>query len=96
MIRLCKEILTGEKVDKATLDHFQEYRRDWFPKYQYKHGRSFYGYANTWNVQAKIGFQIATQEAKGEPFDADHTVYNREYMLKILDAGEKEIVSGLF
>ena len=58
IIDACRSILRGE-ADDAFLDSFQDKRRAWFAKYQYHHGKSFYGYANTWNVQAKIGVQIA-------------------------------------
>ena len=35
-----------------------------------------------------MGFQIRVFEEKGEPFDPDHTAYNKEYLLKILDQGK--------
>jgi len=92
IIDSCRSILRGETLDDAFLDTFQDKRRAWFAKYQYHHGKSFYGYANTWNVQAKIGVQIAVNRENGEPYDADHTVYNRDYLLKILDKGEAELL----
>jgi hypothetical protein len=91
IIKYCRSIMRGETTDDATLDEFQTKRRAWFAKYQYKHGKSFYGYANTWNAQAKIGVQIAVNRENGEAYDADHTVYNREYLLKILDKAEEEL-----
>jgi len=91
IITYCRSIMRGETTDDATLDEFQTKRRAWFAKYQYKHGKSFYGYANTWNAQAKIGVQIAVNRENGEAYDADHTVYNREYLLKILDKAEEEL-----
>ena len=82
----------NSSLDDAFLDSFQDKRRAWFAKYQYHHGKSFYGYANTWNVQAKIGVQIAVNGENGEAYDADHTVYNRDYLLKILDKAEAELL----
>ena len=92
IIKYCRAIMRGETTDDATLDEFQTKRRAWFAKYQYKHGKSFYGYANTWNAQAKIGVQIAVNRENGEAYDAEHTVYNREYLLKILDKAEEELL----
>jgi hypothetical protein len=92
IIGLCRSIMRGETVDEATLETFQDKRRAWFAKYQYKHGKSFYGYANTWNAQAKIGVQIAVDRENGVPFDPEHTVYNRDYLLSILDKGEVELL----
>ena len=92
IIDSCRSILRGETLDDAFLDSFQDKRRAWFAKYQYHHGKSFYGYANTWNVQAKIGVQIAVNRENGEAYDADHTVYNRDYLLKILDKAEAELL----
>lgn len=92
IIGLCRSIMRGETVDEATLETFQDKRRAWFAKYQYKHGKSFYGYANTWNAQAKIGVQIAVDRENGVPFDPEHTVYNRDYLLSILDKGETELL----
>ena len=92
IIDSCRSILRGETLDDAFLDSFQDKRRAWFAKYQYHHGKSFYGYANTWNVQAKIGVQIAVSRENGEAYDADHTVYNRDYLLKILDKAEAELL----
>jgi len=92
IIGLCRSIMRGETIDEATLETFQDKRRAWFAKYQYKHGKSFYGYANTWNAQAKIGVQIAVDRENGVPFDPEHTVYNRDYLLSILDKGEAELL----
>ena len=91
IIARCRAIMRGESTDDASLDEFQDKRRAWFAKYQYKHGKSFYGYANTWNAQAKIGVQIAVNRENGEAYDANHTVYNRDYLLKILDKAEDEL-----
>ena len=76
MIGMTKDILNGKDYDAAKkqydptkLAEFEEYRKYWFEKYQYQHGKSFYGYANTWNAQAKVGFQISMssrEEAKSE------------------------------
>ena len=98
MIGMTKDILNGKDYDAAKkqydptkLAEFEEYRKYWFEKYQYQHGKSFYGYANTWNAQAKVGFQISMssrEEAKSEypnGFDPESTAYNKAYLLKILD-----------
>jgi len=92
VIEMTRAILRGEKTDDAFLDAFQDKRRAWFAKYQYHHGKSFYGYANTWNAQAKVGVQIAVNRENGTPYDADHTVYNKTYLLSILDKGEAELL----
>ena len=92
IIEMTRAILRGEKTDDAYLDSFQDKRRAWFAKYQYHHGKSFYGYANTWNAQAKVGVQIAVNRENGVPYDADHTVYNKPYLLSILDKGEAELL----
>ena len=103
MIGMTKDILNGKDYDAAKkqydptkLAEFEEYRKYWFEKYQYQHGKSFYGYANTWNAQAKVGFQISMssrEEAKSEypnGFDPESTAYNKAYLLKILDKAEEE------
>ena len=41
-----------------------------------------------YNAQAKVGFQLRVCAEKGEPFDPDHTVYNKDYLLEILDRGK--------
>ena len=61
MINMTKDILNGKDADDQTkkqydpakLQEFEEYRTYWFDKYQYQHGKSFYGYANTWNAQSE-------------------------------------------
>ena len=75
------------------MSSLDEQKRDiWYPKYQFKHEKGVgYGYANTFNAQAKIGFQLRVNEEKGEPFDPEHTVYNRDYLLQILKKGEDEL-----
>lgn len=92
IIDMTRQILTGAKSDDAYLDNFQDKRRAWFAKYQYHHGKSFYGYANTWNAQAKVGVQIAVNRENGVPYDYAHTVYNKDYLLKILEKGEAELL----
>jgi hypothetical protein len=36
--------------------------------------------------------QIAVDRENGVPFDPEHTVYNRDYLLSILDKGEVELL----
>jgi hypothetical protein len=50
-----------------------------------------YGYANTFNAQAKLGFQIRVAAEKGEPFDPEHTAYNKDYLIEILQKGKAEL-----
>ena len=104
MINMTRDILNGKDYDSAKkaydaakLAEFEEYRTYWFDKYQYQHGKSFYGYANTWNAQAKVGFQISMSSKEGAKseypngFDPESTAYNKAYLLKILDKAEDEI-----
>lgn len=63
-----------------------------YANYQLHHEKGVgYGYANTFNAQAKVGFQIRVFQEKGEPFDPDHTVYNKDYLLKILQRGKDSL-----
>ena len=104
MISLTRDVLNGKdyddakkQYDPAKIEEFQKYRQEWVNKYQFNHGKSVFGYANTWNAQAKIGFQIAvsSQEEANENypngFDPNSTAYNKPYLLKILDKAEKEL-----
>lgn len=104
MINVTKDILNGEDYDQtkkqydpAKLAEFEEYRTYWFNKYQYQHGKSFYGYANTWNAQAKVAFQVSMSSKEGAKseypngFDPESTAYNKAYLIKILDKAEDEI-----
>ena len=104
MINMTKDILNGKDYDQtkkqydpAKLQEFEEYRTYWFDKYQYQHGKSFYGYANTWNAQAKVAFQVSMSSKEGAKseypngFDPESTAYNKAYLIKILDKAEDEI-----
>jgi hypothetical protein len=91
VIDMTRALLRGEKTDEAFIDEFQTKRRAWFAKYQYHHGKSFYGYANAWNAQAKVGVQIAVNRENGVPYDSEHTAYNKDYLLSILDKAEAEL-----
>ena len=104
MITMTRDILEGKDYDRTSkryseekLREFEEYRAYWFEKYQYKHGKSFYGYANTWNAQAKVGAQIsmANRDIGGDVypngFDPESTAYNKPYLLKILKVAEDEV-----
>ena len=104
MINMTKGILNGKDYDQtkkqydpAKLQEFEEYRTYWFDKYQYQHGKSFYGYANTWNAQAKVAFQVSMSSKEGAKseypngFDPESTAYNKAYLIKILDKAEDEI-----
>ena len=90
MINMTKDILNGKDYDQtkkqydpAKLQEFEEYRTYWFDKYQYQHGKSFYGYANTWNAQAKVAFQVSMSSKEGAKseypngFDPESTAYNK-------------------
>ena len=36
-------------------------------------------------------FQLRVAAEKGEPFDPEHTVYNKDYLLQILDKGKASL-----
>ena len=69
-----------------TCDDDSDFR---YTNYQLHHEKGVgYGYANTFNAQAKVGFQIRVFEERGEKFDPDHTAYNKDYLIEILDKGK--------
>ena len=85
-------IITGADLSEANIATFQEKRDKWYAAYQLHHEKGVgYGYANTFNAQAKVGFQIRVFAEKGEPFDPDRTVYNKDYLLEILDRGKTSL-----
>lgn len=89
IIALTKSIISGDDLSEANIANFQAKRDVWYNNYQLHHEKGVgYGYANTFNAQAKVGFQLRVCAEKGEPFDPDHTVYNKAYLLEILDRGK--------
>ena len=89
IIALTKSIISGSDLSEANIADFQAKRDVWYNNYQLHHEKGVgYGYANTFNAQAKVGFQLRVCAEKGEPFDPDHTVYNKDYLLEILDRGK--------
>ena len=79
VIALTKSIISGADLSEANIAAFQAKRDVWYANYQLHHEKGVgYGYANTFNAQAKVGFQIRVFAEKGEPFDPDRTVYNKE------------------
>ena len=89
VIALTRSIIEGSDLSEANIAKFQEKRDVWYANYQLHHEKGVgYGYANTFNAQAKVGFQLRVCAEKGEPFDPDHTVYNKDYLLEILDRGK--------
>ena len=92
VIALTKSIITGADLSEANIATFQEKRDKWYAAYQLHHEKGVgYGYANTFNAQAKVGFQLRVFDEKGEKFDPDHTVYNKDYLLEILDRGKASL-----
>ena len=92
VIALTKSIITGADLSEANIATFQEKRDKWYASYQLHHEKGVgYGYANTFNAQAKVGFQLRVSDEKGEKFDPDHTVYNKDYLLEILDRGKASL-----
>ena len=92
VIALTKSIITGADLSEANIATFQEKRDKWYAAYQLHHEKGVgYGYANTFNAQAKVGFQLRVSDEKGEKFDPDHTVYNKDYLLEILDRGKASL-----
>ena len=89
IIALTKSIISGSDLSEANIADFQAKRDVWYNNYQLHHEKGVgYVYANTFNAQAKVGFQLRGGAEKGEPFDPDHTVYNKDYLLEILDRGK--------
>ena len=87
-----KSIISGSDLSEANIANFQAKRDVWYANYQLHHEKGVgYGYANTFNAQAKVGFQIRVFAEKGEPFDPDRTVYNKDYLLEILDRGKTSL-----
>ena len=85
------DLLTAA-LSEANIAAFQAKRDVWYANYQLHHEKGVgYGYANTFNAQAKVGFQIRVFAEKGEPFDPDRTVYNKDYLLEILDRGKTSL-----
>ena len=92
VIALTKSIITGADLSEANIAKFQEKCDVWYANYQLHHEKGVgYGYANTFNAQAKVGFQLRVAAEKGEPFDPEHTVYNKDYLLQILDKGKASL-----
>lgn len=92
VIALTRSIITGEDLSEANIAKFQEKRDIWYANYQLHHEKGVgYGYANTFNAQAKVGFQLRVSAEKGEPFDPEHTVYNKDYLLEILSKGKASL-----
>ena len=92
VIALTKSIITGADLSEANIATFQEKRDKRYAAYQLHHEKGVgYGYANTFNAQAKVGFQLRVFDEKGEKFDPDHTVYNKDYLLEILDRGKASL-----
>jgi|TARA_B110000305_G_scaffold121720_1_gene136424 hypothetical protein len=92
VIALTKSIISGADLSEANIAAFQAKRDVWYGNYQLHHEKGVgYGYANTFNAQAKVGFQIRVFAEKGEPFDPDRTVYNKDYLLEILDRGKTSL-----
>ena len=92
VIALTRSIISGEDLSEANIANFQEKRDIWYANYQLHHEKGVgYGYANTFNAQAKVGFQLRVCAEKGEPFDPEHTVYNKEYLLQILAKGKASL-----
>ena len=92
IIALTKSIISGSDLSEANIADFQAKRDVWYNNYQLHHEKGVgYGYANTFNAQAKVGFQLRVCAEKGEPFDPDHTVYNKDYLLQILDKGKASL-----
>ena len=92
VIALTKSIITGADLSEANIATFQEKRDKWYAAYQLHHEKGVgYGYANTFNAQAKVGFQLRVFDEKGEKFDPDRTVYNKDYLLEILDRGKASL-----
>eukprot|EP00227_Mantoniella_beaufortii_P014159 CAMPEP_0197596066 /NCGR_PEP_ID=MMETSP1326-20131121/24285_1 /TAXON_ID=1155430 /ORGANISM="Genus nov. species nov., Strain RCC2288" /LENGTH=175 /DNA_ID=CAMNT_0043162507 /DNA_START=48 /DNA_END=575 /DNA_ORIENTATION=+ len=92
VIGLTKSIISGADLSPANIAKFQEKRDIWYANYQLRHEKGVgYGYANTFNAQAKLGFQIRVFEEKGEPFDPNRTAYNKDYLLKILQVGQDSL-----
>jgi len=89
IIALTQSIISGSDLSDANVAKFQEKRDIWYGNYQLHHEKGVgYGYANTFNAQAKVGFQIRVFQERGEPFDPDRTAYNKDYLLKILQTGK--------
>ena len=92
VIALTRSIISGEDLSEANIANFQEKRDIWYANYQLHHEKGVgYGYANTFNAQAKVGFQLRVCAEKGEPFDPEHTVYNKDYLLQILAKGKASL-----
>ena len=67
VIALTKSIITGADLSEANIATFQEKRDKWYAAYQLHHEKGVgYGYANTFNAQAKVGFQLRVFDEKGE------------------------------
>jgi hypothetical protein len=92
IIRLTTSILDGSDLSEANVADWQKKRDVWYNNYQLHHEKGVgYGYANTFNAQAKLGFQIRVAAEKGEPFDPEHTAYNKDYLIEILQKGKAEL-----
>ena len=55
VIALTRSIISGEDLSEANIANFQEKRDIWYANYQLHHEKGAgYGYANTFNAQAKV------------------------------------------
>jgi len=92
VIALTRSIITGADLSENNFATFQTKRDKWYAAYQLHHEKGVgYGYANTFNAQAKVGLMIRVFKERGEQFDPERTAYNKEYMLEILDKGKASL-----
>ena len=87
IIALTKSIISGSDLSEANIADFQAKRDVWYNNYQLHHEKGVeYGYANTFNAQAKVGFQLRVCAERANP-SIRMQVYNKDYLLEILDRG---------
>jgi len=92
VIALTRSIITGADLSENNFATFQTKRDKWYAAYQLHHEKGVgYGYANTFNAQAKVGLMIRVFKERGEQFDPERTAYNKEYMLEILNKGKASL-----
>ena len=94
LMGMAKTLLDGDDVSPEFQKKFVDEAEVWLGRYKFNHGKYLESYADLFNVQAKLTVQLLTDEAKGQPFDPEHTIFNRPALQKRLAKGARALENG--